>query len=209
LSFPVLSLSGGPYNVTHTSLLLCLLPSWQQALAREEFLRHERKTRREVRHLKKEQEKIVHLKRELEAAKSREKGNNRNTNNGEATVEPAVEVIVVLPRTPRELKKRPISSDIISSTTKSKKAPGIGGKLRVLMGKRAMSTDKLQQQGLPDVSAKLSTTPSMPEMGAFSHSEGVDLRIDTNDDDGYDGDGNEGNRDDRSVADSTEGGIII
>ena len=170
---------------------------WQQALAREEYLRQERKTRREVRHQKKEQEKIVHLKRELEAAKSREKGSNRNNSSGKVDGEPAVEVIAVLP----------VSSDIISPT-KSKKVSGIGGKLlNRFSGKRAASTDKL----LLDVSPKLSkTSPSMPEIaGSFSQNEGADLIISMSDDDGYDGDGNDGNRDDRSVADSTYGGIII
>jgi hypothetical protein len=193
-----------------TYLGLEMFGNWQQALAREEYLRHERKTRREMRHQKKEQEKIVHLKRELEAAKSREKG-NRNNNNGEPAVEPVVDAIAVLPRRPHELKKGLISSDIISPATKSKKVPGIGGKLlNRLSGKRTMSTGKLQQQELPDVSAKLPTTPSMPEIaGSFRHIEGADLRIDINDDDGYDGDSNDRNRDDRSVADSADEGIII
>jgi hypothetical protein len=179
---------------------------WQQALAREEYLRHERKTRREVRHQKKEQEKILHLKRELEAAKSREKGSNRNNNNEEVAVEPAVEVTAVLPRASRELKKG-LSSSNITTPPKFKKVPGIGGKiLNRFSGKRAMSTDKL----LPDVSAKLSTiSPSMPEIAGSFPIEGADLSIDINDDDGYDGDGNDGNRDDRSVADSAYGGIII
>jgi hypothetical protein len=50
----------------------------------------------------------------------------------------------------------------------------------------------------------------MPEIaGSFRHIEGADLRIDINDDDGYDGDSNDRNRDDRSVADSADEGIII
>jgi hypothetical protein len=188
---------------------------WQQALVREEYLRHERKTRREVRHQKKEQEKILHLKRELEAAKSREKSSNRNTN-GEAAVEPVVVAVIAVPPpspSPREVKKGLSSSDHISpSTAKSKKVSGIGGKLlNRLSGKRFPSTDKLQQQGLPDASAKqLSISPLMPAVArSFRHIEGADLIIDINDDDGYDGDGNDGNRDDRSVAYSTDGGSII
>ena len=46
---------------------------WQQELAREEYLRQERKARQEARHQKKEQEKLLQLKRELEQASRREK----------------------------------------------------------------------------------------------------------------------------------------
>jgi hypothetical protein len=186
---------------------------WQHALAREEYLRKERESRREVRQQKKEQKKILQLQRELEAANRREKssGTNRSCKKLDSDDPNDLSPKDHDPqKSPKRRERRDLAATAFSPKLPKRQGSRISGILnRFSGGKRALSTDKLllQHQNATEGEgnqARLLLSPSMPAISQTFEKEIVEDFV-INIHDGL----NDGSGHDGSVAYSDDGGIII
>jgi hypothetical protein len=151
---------------------------WQDAIEDEEYRSEEAKLRQEVRKKKKEQEKLLQIQREIDAANRREKVLSQTTELEEPSL-----VAPSDSSAPLKAKKIPDRTKGAKPRRQSSRIGGIKLLHRFAGGKRAMSTDKLDEvQVSVDETSKLPLSPSMPAIfGSFKQEEGHEFTLELND----------------------------
>ena len=147
---------------------------WQQALVREEFLRQEREVMRELRQQKEEQKKLLQIQREIDRRDKTNIVDDEVNNDNETDTQAGLKV----PAEQAKGTNKAGPSITSSASPRGQRRPTSRLSLGIFnrLGKRSMSTDKLNQQDLSEKrereKQRLSLSPSMPTMSElFSQNE--------------------------------------